>query len=106
MKQERWGVKVIDSQLKGLEANRKYMIYGGISFDLLSFLITFLASGLKVKQRTALITSEDPSEVIRVGRHIGIDLEKDLHKDAFMHLHCTLPLGEQLLHLAFSALMF
>ena len=102
MKQERWGVKVIDSQLKGLEANRKYMIYGGISFDLLSFLITFLASGLKVKQRTALITSEDPAEVIRVGRHIGVDLEKDLHKDTFMILKCKPFLGEKLVQLGSS----
>ena len=102
MKQERWGVKVVDSQLKGLEANRKYMIYGDASFDLLSFLITFLASGLKVKQRTALITSEDPAEVIRVGRHIGIDLEKDLHKDAFMILKCKPFLGEKLVQLGSS----
>lgn len=102
MKQERWGVKVIDSQLKGLEANRKYMIYGDVSFDLLSFLITFLASGLKVKQRTAIFTSEDPAEVIRVGRHIGIDLEKDLHKDAFMILKCKPFLGEKLVQLGSS----
>ncbi|MFH1532695.1 MAG: hypothetical protein ABIK09_18370 [Pseudomonadota bacterium] len=102
MKQERWGIKVIDSQLKGLEANQKYMIYGGISFDLLSFLITFLASGLKVKQRTALFTSEDPSEIIRVGRHIGLDLERDLHKDTFMILKCKPFLGEKLLQLGSS----
>lgn len=99
MKLERWGIKVVDSQLKGLEAGRRYLMYGPDVFDIQAFFLTFLATGLRMKQRCALLTSEEPEEVLRVARHVGYDLEKDVQKDNLVILRTKPFLGEKLVQM-------
>jgi DNA-binding response OmpR family regulator/KaiC/GvpD/RAD55 family RecA-like ATPase len=99
VKLERWGVKVIDSQLKGLESGRRYMIYGPEAFDLQCFLLTFLATGLKLKEKCALVTSEEPGEVIRIAKHLGFDIEKDIIKENLSILRTKPFFGEKLVQL-------
>lgn len=98
-KTERWGIKTIDTALKGLEEGRKYFLYGDAQFDLLAKIVTFLATGLRYKQRVALLTSESPANVEQVARFLGLDIDKDIRRDQFVILQCKPFFGEKLVQL-------
>lgn len=98
-KTERWGIKTIDTALKGLEEGRKYFVYGDAQFDLLAMIVTFLATGLRYKQRVALLTSESPANVEQVARFLGLDIDKDIRRDQFVILQCKPFFGEKLVQL-------
>jgi DNA-binding response OmpR family regulator len=61
--------------------------------------VTFLATGLKYKQRVALLTSESPANVEQVARFLGLDIEKDIRRDQFVILQCKPFFGEKLVQL-------
>ncbi|MBM4352970.1 MAG: diguanylate cyclase [Deltaproteobacteria bacterium] len=96
---ERWGIKTIDGALKGLEEGRKYFVHGDSQFDLLAMVVTFLATGLRFKQRVALLTSEPPGNIEQVARFLGTEIERDIRKDQFVILHCKPFFGEKLVQL-------
>ena len=98
-KTERWGIKTVDGATKGLEDGRKYFLYGDSQFDLLAMVVTFLATGLRYKQRVALLTSEPPENVEQVARFLGMDVEKDIRRDQFVILQCKPFFGEKLVQL-------
>jgi len=62
-------------------------------------IVTFLATGLKYKQRVALLTSEPPANVEQVARFLGTDVEKDIKRDQFVILQCKPFFGEKLVQL-------
>ncbi len=96
---ERWGIKTIDGALKGLEEGRKYFVHGDSQFDLLAMVVTLLATGLRFKQRVALLTSEPPANIEQVARFLGSDIEREVRKDQFVILHCKPFFGEKLVQL-------
>jgi DNA-binding response OmpR family regulator len=96
---ERWGIKTVDSALKGLEDGRKYFLYGDSQFDLLAMVVTFLATGLRLKQRVALLTAEPPNNIEQVGRFLGLDVEKEIRREQFVILQCKPFFGEKLVQL-------
>jgi len=61
--------------------------------------VTFLATGLRFRQRVALLTSEQPSNVEQVARFLGMDVEKDIRRDQLVILQCKPFFGEKLVQL-------
>jgi len=98
-KTERWGIKTVDAALRGLDEGRKYFLYGDAQFDLLAMVVTFLATGLRYKQRVALLTSEPPASVEQTAKFLGLDIEKDIRRDQFVILQCKPFFGEKLVQL-------
>jgi CheY-like chemotaxis protein/GGDEF domain-containing protein len=96
---ERWGIKTIDTALRGLDEGRKFFLYGDSQFDLLAMVMTFLLTGLRYKQRVALLTSESPDNVQQVARFLGMDVDKDVRKEQFIILQCKPFFGEKLVQL-------
>jgi CheY-like chemotaxis protein/GGDEF domain-containing protein len=62
-------------------------------------IVTFLATGLRYKQRVALLTSESPANVEQVARFLGLDIDKDIRRDQFVILQCKPFFGEKLVQL-------
>ena len=61
--------------------------------------VTFLATGLRYKQRVALLTSEAPASVEQVARFLGLDVERDILRDQFVILQCKPFFGEKIVQL-------
>jgi len=61
--------------------------------------MTFLLTGLRYKQRVALLTSESPDNVQQVARFLGMDVDKDIRKEQFVILQCKPFFGEKLVQL-------
>ena len=74
-------------------------MYGDSQFDLLAMVVTFLLTGLRHKQRVALLTSEEPENIEQVARFLGMDIEKDVRRDQFVILQCKPFFGEKMVQL-------
>ncbi len=72
----RTGIEAIDTQMGGFVAGKTYLIYGEPGTGKTVFGLQFLDAGLRVGETCALITQENPDDLLTMGRHLGFEWDQ------------------------------
>jgi len=70
------GVVTIDDQMGGLIAGKTYLVYGEPGTGKTVFGLQFLNTGLILGETCALITQENPDDLLTMGRHLGFEWDQ------------------------------
>lgn len=75
------GIGLIDERLGGIQPRRLYVLTGAPGTGKTAACLEFLHGGFVAGERTALLTVDDPSDLIAEGEFLGIDLERAVRDD-------------------------
>lgn len=75
------GLAPLDSRLAGFAAGRPHVLSGGPGAGKSTACLEFLAAGLRRGERAALLTHDDPADVLAAGAFLGLDLGAAMRAD-------------------------
>lgn len=75
------GIGLVDERLGGIQARRLYVLTGAPGTGKTAACLEFLHGGFIAGERTALLTVDDPGDLIAQGEFLGIDLERAVRDD-------------------------
>jgi DNA-binding response OmpR family regulator/KaiC/GvpD/RAD55 family RecA-like ATPase len=70
------GIETIDDQMGGLIAGKTYLVYGEPGTGKTVFGLQFLNAGLLLGETCALVTQENPDDLLTMGKHLGFDWDE------------------------------
>src|SRR6266403_374431 len=80
------GIAPLDDILGGLVAGRAHIVVGSTGTGKTAACLHFLDTGIKAGQRTVLLTTDDPADLLSQARFMGIDLPGALGQDRLVLL--------------------
>ncbi len=75
------GIGLIDARLGGIQPRRTYVLTGAPGTGKTAACLEFLHGGFASGERVALLTADDPGDLIAEGEFLGIDLERAIRDD-------------------------
>jgi KaiC/GvpD/RAD55 family RecA-like ATPase/DNA-binding response OmpR family regulator len=75
------GIAPLDSRLAGFASGRPHVLSGGPGAGKSTACLEFLAAGLRRAERVALLTHDDPADVLAAGAFLGLDLGVAMRED-------------------------
>ncbi|HSQ32754.1 MAG TPA: ATPase domain-containing protein, partial [Gemmatimonadaceae bacterium] len=84
------GIAPIDGQLDGLMPARTYVLSGAPGTGKSIAALQFLMAGIKAGQRGAILTQDDPQDLLSQGEFLGIDIAGEVSAGRLVLLRFTL----------------
>jgi circadian clock protein KaiC len=84
------GIGPIDSQLEGLIGGRTYVLSGAPGTGKSIACLQFLSVGLAANERVAILTQDDPEDLISQGEFLGLDLAREIASERLYLLRFSL----------------
>jgi KaiC/GvpD/RAD55 family RecA-like ATPase len=84
------GIPPIDSQLDGLMPGRTYVLSGAPGTGKSVAALQFLMAGIKAGQRAAILTQDDPQDLLSQGEFLDIDIAGEVEAGRLVLLRFTL----------------
>ena len=84
------GIAPIDGQLDGLMPARTYVLSGAPGTGKSIAALQFLMAGIKAGQRSAILTQDDPQDLLSQGEFLGIDIAGEVSAGRLVLLRFTL----------------
>lgn len=84
------GIDPIDSQLEGLMGGRTYVLSGSPGTGKSIACLQFLSVGLAANERVAILTQDDPADLISQGEFLGLDLAREVASERLYLLRFSL----------------
>lgn len=75
------GIEALDARLGGLAAGRYYLLWGPSGAGKTSAALHFLGAGLAEGDVCAIISQDDPSDLLAQAEHLGYDLRPAIEQD-------------------------
>ena len=75
------GIGLIDGRLGGIQPRRSYVLTGAPGTGKTSACLEFLHGGFVAGERVALLTVDDPGDLIAQGEFLGIELERAIRDE-------------------------
>ncbi len=86
----RGGIDLIDERLGGLQPGRTYVLTGAPGTGKTIACLEFLYAGITEGEQVAMLTVDDPGDVLAQGDFLGIDLEDALRREQMVLLRYQL----------------
>ncbi len=77
----RSGIDLLDERLGGLQPRRTYVLTGGPGTGKTIACLEFLFAGMSEGEKVAMLTVDDPSDLLAQGDFLGIDLDDALRRE-------------------------
>jgi KaiC/GvpD/RAD55 family RecA-like ATPase len=84
------GITPIDAQLDGLMPARTYVLSGAPGTGKSVAALQFLMAGIKAGQRAAILTQDDPQDLLSQGEFLGVDIAREVEAGHLVLLRFTL----------------
>lgn len=92
----RSGIAPLDSRLAGIAPGRIYVLSGGPGTGKSLACLEFLNAGLEQGETAALLTHEDPQDVLSQGEFLGLDIDQAFENQRLIQLRYQLDFTRQL----------
>ncbi|HEX2781736.1 MAG TPA: ATPase domain-containing protein [Gemmatimonadaceae bacterium] len=86
----RSGIDLIDERLGGLQPGRAYVMTGAPGTGKTIACLEFLFAGLNEGEQVAMLTVDDPGDILAQAEFLGIDLDDALRREQFVLLRYQL----------------
>lgn len=86
----RGGIDLIDERLGGLQPGRTYVLTGAPGTGKTIACLEFLFAGITEGEQVALLTVDDPGDLLAQADYLGIDLDDALRREQFVLLRYQL----------------
>ena len=84
------GIAPIDAQLDGLMPARTYVLSGAPGTGKSVAALQFLMAGIKAGQRAAILTQDDPQDLLSQGEFLNVDVAAEVEAGRLILLRFTL----------------